>query len=140
MSGFTKIGEPKVIVVSLVARAAFALGRFVQLDLTQATFADRFSSVVEAVQDNPHVCGVALDAALAAGDVVRVQVQGPLATGTARMTNGVTIGQPVVVNTTDGTGSLQVAADVLPTVAVALDTSAGATGGIYLLNPMKLGD
>jgi hypothetical protein len=131
------LGTNTVIIVTLIATAAISLGASVQLDFTQ-TDTDRFDHVKTAVAGQPSACGVALEAATVAGERIRVQVYGPLAAGIATATAATAGNVNLAVNTTDGTLTTKVAADVMPTLAMSLAAEAGGEIECFLLDPMGL--
>ena len=79
---------------------------------------------------------MALDAATAAGQTIRIQVRGPLS---GVNSTGLTIGLPCVVDAVAGRLEARVAADhTCGPLAIALgSTSANATE-VYLLDPLGL--
>lgn len=130
-----RLGTPPVCVITMIASGTVTVGETVMLAFSESGD-DRFSQVKTAVQDvGPH-CGVALNTA-ADGEEVRVQVSGKLLS-TALAETDVTASADLVCNTTDGKLGLKVAADLLPTLAIALADDVAGVVDVYLYDPLGL--
>ena len=122
-------------VETFLSAGVIAAGDWVQFN-TAASDANRVLSVIEAVgtfaNGNPLVVGVALDAASAAGQSVRVVVSG-YAEG-ANVDNGVAAaGVALVVdNTGAGIANAIAAADTSPACGVSLEAAAGGKCDVWV--------
>lgn len=108
-------------VASFYASAAITAGDFVMFD-TSKTGSERMNYVLQAdtvALGNPLVCGVALDAATAAGQIVRVVIAGYVEG--ANVADAVAKGEPITVGTTAGQGRKSAAADLTNAHAIALE-------------------
>lgn len=122
-------GSNRRQVETFLASAAITAGDWVMFD-TGKTGPERVIYVKQALKvalGNPAVVGVALEAAAAAGDRIKVVVSG-YAEG-ANVASAVTIGQPVTVTDTgaagvNGRAMLAAAADISNACGVALENAA----------------